>query len=221
MRAHRQWFWITCALTTCAALGTSLAPRNVAAAAAAHDIRDASEVPRLRIHRDGRIEKIISDGLSASPTFREVVNRLNRSDVVVYVRCQNDPSKREDGYLKFVGSAAGYRYLQAYVRYNTSRPHQIAIVGHELFHAVEVADAPSVIDVSSFEREYARIGFVARTFRLGGGIAYDTHAAIDVGERILRELNSEPKQRQLASVPSLVDDGPPAVLAIGKERAVE
>lgn len=221
MRAHRQWFWITCALTACAALCTSLAPRDLAAAAAEHDIRDASEVPRIRIHRDGRIEKIISEGIDASPTFRDVVNRLNRSDVVVYVRCQKDVSNREDGYLKFVGSAAGYRYLQAHIRYNTSRSHQIALIGHELFHAVEVADAPSVIDVSSFEREYARIGFISRTFRVGGGVAYDTHAAIDVGEQILREVNASPKQRQLAGVPSQADDGRPAVATSRNDRAVE
>ena len=187
MRAHRRWFWITCALTACAAAGTSLAPRVVAAA---QDVRDASALPRIRVYRDGRIEKIITEGLGASATFRELVNRLNRSDVVVYIRCQKDVPKREDGYLKFVGSAAGYRYLQAYVRYNTSRSHQIALIGHELFHAVEVADAPTVIDVASFERQYSRIGFVSGKARIGGGIAYDTDAAIRAGEQILRELST-------------------------------
>ena len=178
-------------------------------------------MPRIRIHRDGRIEKIISEGLGASATFREVVNRLSRSDVVVYIRCQQDLPKREDGYLKFIGSAAGYRYLQAYVRYNTSRSHQVALIGHELFHAVEVADAPSVIDMPSFEREYARIGFVSQTARVGGGVAYDTHAAIDVGEQILREVIASPKRRQLVGLPSLADIGPPAVPAIAGTRAVE
>jgi hypothetical protein len=219
MRARRYWFWITCALTACGAAGTSLTPRNVAAAA--HDIGDASEMPRIRIHRDGRTEKIIDEAISASPTFREVVNRLNRSDVVVYIRCQKDVSNREAGYLKFIGSAAGYRYLQAHVRYNTSRPHQMALIGHELFHAAEVAGAPSVIDAASFEREYARIGFVSRTFRVGGGVAYDTHAAIDAGEQILRELNASPKQRQRTRVPLLAGDPLPDVPAIGGERAVE
>lgn len=218
MCAHRRWFWIACAFTACAAAGTSLAPR---VAAAAQDVRDASEVPRIRIYRDGRIEKIITEGLGASVTFRELVNRLNRSDVVVYIRCQKDVPKREDGYLQFVGSAAGYRYLQAYVRYNTSRSHQIALIGHELFHAVEVADAPSVIDVPSFEREYARIGFLSRTDRVGGGVAYDTHAAIDVGEQILREVIASTKRRQLVGVPSLADNDPPAVPAFAGARAVE
>lgn len=218
MRARRRWFWITCALSVCAAAGTSLAPRPVAAAA--HDIRDASDVPRIRIHRDGRLEKIINEAINASPTFRELVNRLNRSDVVVYIRCQIEVRNREAGYLKFVGSAAGYRYLQAHIRYNTSRPQQIALIGHELFHAGEIADAPSVIDVPSFEREYARIGFVSRTFRVGGGVAYDTHAAIEAGERILREVTASPKQRQL-TVPLLADDGLPDVPAIGGTPAVE
>ena len=219
MRARRHWLWITCALGVCAAASTSLAQRTVAAAA--HDIRDASEVPRIRIYRDGRIEKIVKEAISASPTFREVVNRLNRSDVVVYIRCQTSASDREAAYLQFVGSAAGYRYLQAHIRYNTSRPHQIALIGHELFHAVEIADAPSVIDVASFKREYARIGFVSRTDRIGGGVAFDTHAAIAAGEQILRELTTSPKQRQPPSPPLLAAEGLLDAPLLGGERAVE
>jgi hypothetical protein len=183
---------------------TTLVSRNVVAAAVQdHDsdtatvvqvgsvtTRDASEVPRIRIQRDARIEQLIADGVNRSSTFRDVVDRLNRSDVVVYVRCQQDVARRDDGYLKFVGSAGGYRYLQAHIRYNTSRVHQIALIGHELFHATEIADAPAVIDVASFERQYSRIGFVSRTIRVGGGIAYDTHAAIRTGEQILRELST-------------------------------
>jgi hypothetical protein len=86
---------------------------------------------------------------------------------------------------------------------------------------VEVADAPSVIDVPSFEREYARIGFLSRTDRVGGGVAYDTHAAIDVGEQILREVIASTKRRQLVGVPSLADNDPPAVPAFAGARAVE
>ena len=210
--------WITCALSVCTA-GTSLTPRPVAAAE--HEVRDPAEVPRIRIYRDGRLEKIINEGISASPTFRKLVNRLNRSDIVVYVRCQVELSNREAGYLKFVGSAAGYRYLQAQIRYNTSRQRQIALIGHELFHAGEIADAPSVIDEASFEREYARIGFLSRTVRIGGGVAYDTHAAIDAGEQILREMIASPKQRRLASVPLLADDGLPDPPALADKPSVE
>lgn len=200
-KTHRRLLWVPCALVAGAALCTSLTPRIVVASqeqssdthnavSEGFTIRDASEVPRIRIQRDGRIEQLIADGLDGSPTFRAVVDRLNRSDVVVYVRCQRDVAKREDGYLKFVGSGGGYRYLQAHIRYNTSRARQISLIGHELFHAVEVADAPAVIDVASFERQYARIGFVSGKARIGGGIAYDTDAAIRAGEQILRELST-------------------------------
>ena len=201
---HRRLLWATCTLTAGAAVCTTLVPRDVVAAALQDHgsdtatvvqvegviSRDASEEPRIRIQRDARIEQLIADGLDGSSTFRTVVDRLNRSDVVVYVRCQHEMASREDGYLKFVSSVGGFRYLQAHIRYNTSRVRQISLIGHELFHAVEVADAPAVIDVASFERQYARIGFVSRTIRIGGGIAYDTHAAIRAGEQILRELST-------------------------------
>jgi hypothetical protein len=224
----------TCALTAFVAVCTSVVSSSVVAAAqdqladagsiqsTTTRIRGASELPRIRIHRDGRIEQLIADGLGLSPTFRDVVERLNNSDVVVYVRGHNEATRREDGYLQFIGTAAGYRYLQAHIRYSTSRAHQIALIGHELFHAVEVAAAASVIDVPSFAREYARIGFVSHTFRVSGAVAYDTHAAIRTGDQILRELTMSPKQRQLANGPlsSEGDKGSPALPAMAS-AAVE
>ena len=205
MRAtYRRLVWATCVLIAGAAMCTFPVPPNVVAAASPEQhsstalsasdedltLKDASQEPRIRIEPDGRIERLIADGLEGSQTFRDVVDRLNRSDVVVYVHCQQDVTRREDGYLRFVVSAGGFRYLQAHIRYNTVRARQISLIGHELFHAVEVANAPAVIDVASFERQYARIGFVSRKARIGAGIAYDTDAAIRTGERILRELST-------------------------------
>jgi hypothetical protein len=59
------------------------------------------------------------------------------------------------------------------------------MLGHELRHAVEVAGAPWVLDESSLAEEYRRIGFPS-----GGrnGAAFESRAAIDAGERVLREL---------------------------------
>ena len=65
---------------------------------------------------------------------------------------------------------------------------QTAVIGHELQHAIEVAGAAAVVDLPSFDREFARIGFVTSHGDNRGSRSYETRAARDAGERILREL---------------------------------
>ena len=57
-----------------------------------------------------------------------------------------------------------------------------AILGHELMHAVEVANDDGVRDQCSFRRLYVRIGHSR------DGQTFDTRAAQDAGARVLDEL---------------------------------
>jgi hypothetical protein len=68
-----------------------------------------------------------------------------------------------------------------------SGPSQIAILGHELQHALEIANAASVVDEESLALEYRRIGFASGGLRRGTG--YDSRAAIDAGHRVWSELS--------------------------------
>jgi hypothetical protein len=55
------------------------------------------------------------------------------------------------------------------------------MLGHELRHAVEIADADSVVDQASLGAAYRRFGFASTVMRSGEG--YDSQAAIDAGRR--------------------------------------
>jgi hypothetical protein len=119
-----------------------------------------------------------------SPTLRALVARLRTSDVVVYLRC--DGPAAPDGRLTFVSAAGGYRYLV--VRMARFPPaQQIALMAHELQHAVEIADTPAIVDGASLVREYKRIGYVNQWSSLPG-LAFDTKAAVATGEQVLKEL---------------------------------
>jgi hypothetical protein len=61
----------------------------------------------------------------------------------------------------------------------------VAILGHELQHAVEVANAPWVVDEASLAEEYRRIGFPSHADH---GMSFESRAAIDAGQRVLRDL---------------------------------
>jgi hypothetical protein len=63
---------------------------------------------------------------------------------------------------------------------------EISAIAHELQHAIEVAEAPDVVDGASMARLFRRIGYVnVQTARV---VVYETDATRRVGERVLKEL---------------------------------
>ena len=87
-----------------------------------------------------------------------------------------------------------------------------------------VARIPAV-DVLGYWVVYQFLNGVASltdvNMQIGGGVAFDTHAAIAAGEQILRELTTSPKQRQPPSPPLLAAEGLLDAPLLGGERAVE
>jgi hypothetical protein len=134
---------------------------------------------------DARLIRLLRDGVRASDTFRRLVDRLHRSDVVVYLDCGGG-TPSSDGRLTFISAVGGYRYVHVRVARLASADVQIALIGHELQHAVEIADAPAVVDSLSLVREYQRIGFLSP--RITPGVSFDSDAAVEAGNRVLREL---------------------------------
>lgn len=128
----------------------------------------------------------LRDGVANSSTFRALVTRLDASDVIVYV-IPADLGSRVRGQLRFMGASRGTRYLQIEIGWQLGEATAISALGHELQHAVEVADAPWVQDGASMEREFARIGHPSTPARFGES-GYDTYAAAQAGDRVWREL---------------------------------
>jgi hypothetical protein len=142
-------------------------------------------IPRLRT-TDRHVRALLGEGLARSPSLRALNARLAAGNVVVYLTCARLPP-RLDGQLTFVSAAGGFRYVV--VRLATDRPwsRQIATLGHELQHAVEIAEQPAIVDQAALVRAYMRIGF-ARVPQQHAVRAFDTLAAIAAGEQVRREL---------------------------------
>ena len=160
-----------------------LAPLSPAVASDGED----DNRPRHIRTTDRRMQRLLDEGVLRSTKLRALVERISRSDVVVYVRCDGDPHARVSGRLTFVSAAGGVRYVVVRVAPLRSRAHQIAILAHELQHVVEVADTPAIVDAESMAREYLRMGHVNRHADVPG-IAFDTHAAVAAGRQVLEEL---------------------------------
>lgn len=136
---------------------------------------------------DSRMRAVIADGVAGSAFFRDLVAQLDASDVIVYVEsdCQMPPPL--SGRLTFMSSAGGRRYVLVRIACSLEGRGQIAMLGHELRHAVEIADADSVVDEPSLGEAYRRIGFASNVMRPGAG--YDSRAAIEAGRRVWDELS--------------------------------
>ena len=135
---------------------------------------------------DASMRAAMSSGMKGSPLFRELVAQLEDSDLIIHLESDCTMRDRVQGKLLFVTAAGGVRYLRVRIGCAVSGVRQVAILGHELRHAVEVAEAPWVVDESTMAEEYRRIGFPSRGD--AGGSSFESRAAIDAGERILRDL---------------------------------
>jgi hypothetical protein len=131
---------------------------------------------------DKRMAAILADGMRRSGTFAQLVLALNRSDVIVYIEATRGLPATLSGRLMLAAGSEGQRYLRIQITPD-SHPHDlIALVGHELRHALEVAESPDVRDEASLIALYQRIGHSQ------GRHHYDTIAAQDAGKQVRTEL---------------------------------
>lgn len=126
--------------------------------------------------------RLLHDGYRRSPTLAALVDHLDTSDVVVYI----EPVRTMDGplvaYLTIVPSQGPSRYLRIEITEGRSPDEMIVLLGHELRHAVEVADARGVVDSAGMDQLYGRIGV------RWGRHRYETKDALDTARQVRKEL---------------------------------
>src|SRR5262245_37049675 len=96
------------------------------------------------------VDQLIKDGFHRSPTFAHLMSRIERSDVIVYVELVPTLPPAIEGRLLLMARAHDHRYLRIQIAARGMPDDTIALLGHELQHAAEVAEAPDVRDQSDF-----------------------------------------------------------------------
>jgi hypothetical protein len=134
---------------------------------------------------DPQIEALIERGQARSATFRRLVAELNGSDVVVHVLAGRLPHGIRGQLRHTVVTVADLRYLFVTVDARAAAPLAIAIIGHELQHALEVARAPEVGRTARIDDFFAKIADNA----CRSATRFETAAANEVQEKVLRELD--------------------------------
>jgi hypothetical protein len=143
---------------------------------------------RLRVDNQ-RISEIVRYATRRSPSFRELVATLEMLDRVVYIEEGRCAHRHQRACLQLMPTPAmkGVR-----VRVDPRQPIRFAAaqIAHELYHALEIAREPDVVDARSLERLYDRIG-VRSCFRESSD-CWETRAAQAFESLVSRELAASP-----------------------------
>ena len=168
------------------ALTFSAAAGRADAAWETEDPGDNAQAVRHVRTIDSKLNALIANGAHRSPMFRTLLDRLNRSTVIVYVEDRLLPGQLSGRLTLIGGGQRGWRYLRIEIECRQSTVDQIAALGHELQHAVEIADAGAAADQASIRALYGTIGFATDDSRRH----FESGAAKDAGNRVRRELSS-------------------------------
>jgi hypothetical protein len=116
-----------------------------------------------------------------SPTIARMVDALQRSDVLVYLHLCLPSGSVYGNQTRLQVVTSGWRYVAVWIDQGQSLVDRIMMLGHELQHVMEIAEATDVRDQAGIRRLYSRIG---RPVDHG----FETAAAFDVQCKVLREL---------------------------------
>jgi hypothetical protein len=127
----------------------------------------------------------VERGARESPTFKALLDRLEESDLIVYMMRKPAIGLSPHGRTQFVVRAGSYRFVRVTIRADQVTRAIVALVGHELQHVAELADEPLVGDSDSYLNLYRRIGYSSCDSLCH---CFDTQAAVDAGYAVLSEL---------------------------------
>lgn len=137
---------------------------------------------------DATILELLKDGAERSATFQSLVDAIDHSNGIVYVEFGYCAFGHLNGcLLPHIAASHGDRYLRILVTPDKNRrthDQLLALIAHEMRHALEVLAHPEVVDVATLEAMYRRIG----TPLPGQQAGYETSAARAAGDAVLSEL---------------------------------
>ena len=153
-----------------------------------------------RVRTDSRyLRLVIASGIERSPTFRRIADLLEHSDLIVEVQCGQFAGSQRAGRTVLLSAQPDVRYVLVEIACWAGSGPSLHMLGHELRHALEIADEPWVVDSASLADLYRTIGYptvnptVAELFG-----AFDTEDAINAGERIHHELHHPEEPARIA-----------------------
>jgi hypothetical protein len=134
---------------------------------------------------------ILNEAVKRSATIENMLVELRQYRVIVYVDLRQD-AMRERGATSVLADTGDWRMLHVSLSDRLDPGTRLATLGHELYHALEIAREISVRDDRTFRKFYERIGFPL------GDSSFETEGAIAAEAEVKRDLahNAKPGTRQ-------------------------
>jgi len=148
----------------------------------------AAAVPNTTNHvrpQDNRLTELLRAGAERSATFKTLVDRIEASNVIVYVALNPLMKSNLSGMLTWMTRAGEHRYLRASISPDLAADQMIATIAHELQHAVEVIEDETVNDEKTLVALYKRIGLQNSA---AAPSRWETVAAQQTGYQVRKEL---------------------------------
>ncbi|MBI3399772.1 MAG: hypothetical protein HY048_00005 [Acidobacteria bacterium] len=161
-----------------AATGAAAEPMQLRAVASCH----GSGSPAIRSNLS-YVDQLVQNGIARSPTFAAQALELAQSDLVVFLEPVLQMPPDVSAYLVFMSTTPACRFVRIRYDVRLSDPRAIAMIGHELRHAIEIATHPEVVDNVTLSAMYKRYGR-----QVTDADVYDSVEAVAIGRTILQEL---------------------------------
>jgi hypothetical protein len=150
---------------------------------------DAQSSPHVRF-LDSVLKGLFEQGLQQSPTLRALVDKIEAAPILVFIEGDIRMPAHIGARLNFVTSVNGMRYVRVDIDCTLSVRRQVALMAHELQHALEIGQRTDILDAEGMESLYEEIGF--QSSDNGYHKSYETEAAKAVQRAVDNELGMRP-----------------------------
>lgn len=149
----------------------------------------AQSAPHVRF-LDSVIKELFDHGVQQSPTLRALVEKIEAAPILVFIEGDIRMPSHLGARLNFVTSVNGLRYVRVDIDCTLSPRRQIALLAHELQHALEIGERTDILDAEGMESLYEEIGFQSNDF--GAHKSYETDAAKAIQRAVDDEMGVRP-----------------------------
>ncbi len=127
---------------------------------------------------------LVNESLARSATIRDLVAQLDGTDVVTYVSVAPCAEFERDSSIHFVGRSPFQRFMVIKVCDALPVDRQIALVGHELQHALDMAPTAWITDSLRMRQYFSLIGWKDSGPKPG----FETTTALRTERQVGREV---------------------------------
>jgi hypothetical protein len=151
--------------------------------------RSYAQAPHVRV-LDPVLKQLFEQGMQQSPTLRGLVERVEAAPILVFIEGDIRMPVYVGARLNFVTSVNGLRYVRVEIDCTLSPRRQIALLAHELQHALEIGERTDILDADGMESLYEEIGFQSNDN--GSHRSYETEAAKAAQRAVDHEMGERP-----------------------------